>query len=123
MRLRIDPSNGTHPDADNCEVLEYDGTSGQVARWYAYGLGPDDVLNQMNLTAGTRETFIPDIQGSVLATLDSGSGVLAKAGYLPFGENASTTIGAAGLGILGNKLQDAAQGSYQNPSGSQAPGK
>jgi len=25
-------------DADNREVLEYDGTSGQVLRWYAYGM-------------------------------------------------------------------------------------
>ena len=32
-------------DADNREVLEYDGTSGQVGRWYAYGLGSNDVLN------------------------------------------------------------------------------
>jgi len=45
----------------------------------------------MNVTAGTRETMIPDIQGSILATLDSGSGVLTKTGYRPYGESASTT--------------------------------
>ena len=28
-------------DADNREVLEYDGSSGTVLRWYAYGLGPE----------------------------------------------------------------------------------
>jgi YD repeat-containing protein len=28
-------------DADNREVLEYDGASGQVLRWYACGLGPN----------------------------------------------------------------------------------
>ena len=44
----------------------------------------------MNLATGTRQTFIPDIQGSVLASLDSGTGALAKAGYQPFGESAST---------------------------------
>lgn len=77
-------------DADNREVLEYDGTSGQIERWYAYGLGPTAVLNQMNVAAGTRETMIPDIQGSILATLDSGSGALTKTGYRPYGESGST---------------------------------
>jgi YD repeat-containing protein len=42
-------------DADNCEVLEYDGTSGQVLRWYATGAGSNDVLNQMDVVAGTRQ--------------------------------------------------------------------
>jgi YD repeat-containing protein len=28
-------------DADNRTVLEYDGATGAIQRWYAYGLGPD----------------------------------------------------------------------------------
>lgn len=77
-------------DADNREVLEYDGASGAVQRWYAYGLGPNDVLNQMNVSANTRTTFIPDIQGSIIATLDSATGALSKTGYLPYGDSTST---------------------------------
>jgi len=78
-------------DADNREILEYNGASGQIQRWYSYGLGPNDVLNQMNIVANTRETMITDIQGSILATLDSGSAVLATTGYRPYGESPSTS--------------------------------
>ena len=77
-------------DADNREVLEYDGTTGAIGNWYAYGLGLGAPLNQMNVPAGTRETLIPDIQGSVLATLASGTGTLTKTGYFPYGESSST---------------------------------
>ena len=52
-------------DADNCEVLEYDGTSGAIQRWYAYGLDSNDVLNQTSVAAGRRMALIPDIQGSL----------------------------------------------------------
>lgn len=76
-------------DADNREILEYDGTSGQIERWYAYGLGPTNVLNQMSVAANTRETMILDIQGSIIGTLDSASGTLTKTGYMPYGESAS----------------------------------
>ena len=58
-------------DADNREVLEYDGTIGAIQRWYAYALGPNDVLNQMNVVAGTRATLLPDIIGSIIASQDS----------------------------------------------------
>jgi hypothetical protein len=68
-------------DADNREVLEYDGSTGAVQNWYAYGLGPDAVLNRMNVSASTRQTLIPDIQGSIVATLDSGTAALTKTGY------------------------------------------
>jgi YD repeat-containing protein len=77
-------------DADNREVLEYDGTSGAVQRWYAFGLGPDAVLNQMNPLPGTRATLIPDIQGSIVGTLDSGTGALTKTGYQPYGRTRRT---------------------------------
>ena len=66
-------------DADNREALEYDGTFGAPQRWYAFGQGPDDVLNQMNVAAGTRETMIPDIQGSIIGMLDSGGSDAAAA--------------------------------------------
>ncbi len=82
-------------DADNREVLEYDGSSGAVLRWHVFGQGVDDVLNQVNL-AGSRLTMIPDIQGSVIATLGSGAGALMKAGYLAFGENPSMVSGCRG---------------------------
>jgi RHS repeat-associated protein len=77
-------------DAGNREVLEYDGASGAIQRWYAYGLGSNDVLNQMNVVAATRATLVPDIQGSMIASLDSSSGALSKIAYLPYGKSAST---------------------------------
>ncbi len=76
-------------DAGNREVLEYDGASGAILRWYAYGLGSNDVLNQTNVAAATRTALIPDIQGSVIASLDSSSGTLSKTGYLPYGKSVS----------------------------------
>jgi RHS repeat-associated protein len=96
-------------DADNREVLEYDGSSGQVQRWYAYGLGPNDALNQMNIPAATRATFIPDIQGSMLATLDSSTGALTKDGYLPYGKSASIP---ASFGYTGQRADPETNGLY-----------
>jgi RHS repeat-associated protein len=78
-------------DADNREVLEYDGSSGAIGNWYSYGLGPNNVLNQMNVASGTRATLIPDILGSFIGTLDATSGTLTKFGYQTYGESASTT--------------------------------
>jgi len=73
------------------EVLSYDGTSGAIQQRFVWGLGIDDAVAQINVAASNaRLGFIPDIQGSVLATLDAGSGALTKAGYLSFGESAST---------------------------------
>jgi RHS repeat-associated protein len=84
-------------DAANREVLEYDGSSGAILRWYAYGLSSNDVLNQTNVGAATRTALIPDIQGSVIASLDSATATLTKAGYLPYGEsvNAPASFGYA----------------------------
>jgi RHS repeat-associated protein len=76
-------------DADNCEVLEYDGASGQVQRWYAYGLGLNDVLNQTNVPTSTRATFLPDMLGSIIGVLDS-AGALTKIGYAPYGAPSNT---------------------------------
>ena len=101
-------------DADGREVLEYNGTSGGLQTWYAYGAGSNEVLNQMNVPAGTRATLIPDIQGSIIGALAS-NGTLAKTGYQAYGENP---------GLAGGSFQYAAQrfdpetaGSTAQPSG------
>ena len=102
-------------DADDPEVLEYDDTSGALERWYAFGRGPDAVLGQMNVAAGTRETMIPDIQGSIIGTLDSGTGALAKSGYQPFGENPAVITGT--YRYTGRRFDGETAGSTSQPSG------
>lgn len=67
-------------------MLEYDGSSGAILCWYAYALWPNDVLNQMNVTAGTRAALVPDILGSIIASQDSSSG------SLPDGQNSWAAI-------------------------------
>jgi RHS repeat-associated protein len=62
-----------------------------VLNWYAYGLGANEVLNQMNVAGATRATMIPDIQGSIIGTLDAASGALSRRGYRPYGQSASVT--------------------------------
>jgi RHS repeat-associated protein len=106
-------------DADNREVLEYDGTSGQVLRWYAYGAGSNDVLNQLDVVAGTRQTFIPDLQGSILATLDSSTGALTKRGYLPYGASASVT---GSFAYAGQRIDAETSGLYYARARMYAPG-
>ena len=96
-------------DAANREVLEYDGTSGAIQRWYAYGLGSNDVLNQTNVVAGTRAALIPDIQGSVIASLDSVSGTLSKIGYLPYGKSAGAP---ATFGFTAQRIDPETNGLY-----------
>jgi len=96
-------------DAGNREVLEYDGASGAIQRWYAYGLGSNDVLNQMNVASATRATFVPDIQGSVIGSLDSGSGTLSKIGYLPYGKSASAS---GPFGYTGQRIDPETSGLY-----------
>jgi RHS repeat-associated protein len=96
-------------DAANREVLEYDAASGAILRWYAYGLGSNDVLNQMNVGSATRATLVPDIQGSVIASLDSGSGALTKIGYLPYGKSASVT---APFGYTAQRIDPETNGLY-----------
>jgi hypothetical protein len=48
------------------------------------------VLNQVSVTGSTRVTYIPDIQGSIVASLDASSGTLTKTGYQLFGESGTT---------------------------------
>jgi len=81
-------------------VLEYDGTTGQVLRWYAYGLGSNAVLGQMDVVAGTRTMPIPDLLGSVIASVDAGTGTISKSGYLPYGSGTPATP----FGFTGQRL-------------------
>lgn len=76
-------------DADDREVLAYDGSTGQIVERFVHGNGIDETLNRSDGT-GARATLIPDIQGSVIATLDSSTGALTKFGYRAFGQSPST---------------------------------
>jgi len=95
-------------DAQNREVLEYDGSTGALLRWYAYGLGPNAVLGQMNIPAGTRTTPVPDLLGSIVGSLDAGTGTLTKFAYRPYGASASP---ATPFGFTGQRF-DAESGLY-----------
>jgi YD repeat-containing protein len=92
----------TVTDADNRAVLEYAGSSGALLRWYAYGTGSNDVLSQISI-GGARADMIPDIQGSVLATLDSGTGAFTRQNYLPYGKSSGTSI-AGTFGYTGQRI-------------------
>ncbi|MGO9774796.1 MAG: RHS repeat-associated core domain-containing protein [Roseiarcus sp.] len=63
----------------------------------------------MDLAAGTRATLIPDIQGSILGSLDAATGTLTKWGYLPFGQS-STTAGT--FRYTGARIDAATGGLY-----------
>jgi RHS repeat-associated protein len=106
-------------DADNREVLEYNGSSGVIQNWYSFApanaFGPDAVLNQMNVASGTRATFIPDILGSFVGTLDAASGTLTKFGYQTFGENPSLTSGS--FQYTARRFDPETAGSAAQPSG------
>jgi RHS repeat-associated protein len=78
-------------DPQGRALLDYDGASGTIQNWYAIGSGPNDVLNQINVTGSTRATYIPDVQGSIVASLDASSGTLTKAGYQTWGESGVTS--------------------------------
>lgn len=95
-------------DADNREVLEYDGSTGAIQRWYAYGLGPNAVLSQMNVAAATRATLVPDMLGSIVGSLDSGATSLTKVGYLPYGKSGS----AGPFGFTGQRIDLETSGLY-----------
>ncbi len=77
-------------DPGNRALLDYNGATGAVLDWYAFGAGPNDALTQLNVTANTRVTYIPDLIGSVIGALDSGTGAITKTGYQPYGESPST---------------------------------
>ena len=95
-------------DSDNREVLEYDGGTGAILRWYAYGLGPNEALNQMNVPASARAAFAPDLQGSIVATFNS-AGILSKAAYLAYG---GSVAAATPFGYTGQRLDGESGGLY-----------
>ena len=94
-------------DADNREVLEYDGSTGAVLRWCAYGLGSNDVLAQVEVSGGTRLSPVPDLQGSVIATM-SNAGTLTSFAYRAYGASASAP---AQFGYTGQRI-DAETANY-----------
>jgi RHS repeat-associated protein len=98
----------TITDADNRAVLDYDGTSGAILRWYAYALGPNAVLSQMNVAAGTRTMLVPDTLGSIIGTMDSGATAITPFAYKPYGSASATP---ATFGYTGQQV-DAETGSY-----------
>jgi len=99
----------TVADPANRALLDYDGSSGAILRWYAFALGANDVLNQTNVAAGTRTTFIPDLQGSIIATQDSSTGALTKTGYLPYGAGPGAPIT---FGYTGQRIDPETNGLY-----------
>jgi RHS repeat-associated protein len=95
--------------ADNREVLEYDGSTGALLRWYAYGLGPNAVLGQMNIPANTRTTPVPDLLGTIVGSMDAGTGTLTKFAYRPYGASAAP---ASPFGFTGQRVDPEAGGIY-----------
>ena len=94
--------DGTAPD-----LLDYDGTTGQLLTRTIPGPGANDPIARIDLTTNTRTTYIPDIQGSIIAALDSATGALTKQGYRPFGESPGTSA----FGYTGQRL-DSETGLY-----------
>lgn len=104
-RRKVRTVNGTTTitvtGADNRELLDYDGSNGAILRWYAYGPGPNAVLSQMNVAAGTRDTLLPDLLGSIVASVDSGTGNISPFGYRPYG---TTSAAPAQFGYTGQRV-------------------
>jgi RHS repeat-associated protein len=119
-KLKTVGSTGTIyiTDADNREVLEYSASSGAPANWYSFApvaaFGPDAVLNQMDVSAGTRQTLIPDVQGSIAAALAS-NGALTRFGYETYGENPGLTSGS--YRYAARRLDAETAGSPSQPDG------
>ena len=59
--------------------------------------------------------MIPDTQGSIVATLDSGTGALTKTGYQPYGENPANLTGR--FRYTARRLDAETGGSTAQPSG------
>jgi RHS repeat-associated protein len=91
-------------DADNREVLEYDGSSGAILRWHAYGLGPNAVLGTMDLGTATRTALLPDVLGSTMATMNAGTAALTPVGYLPYGASSTALSGLPAFAFTGRRV-------------------
>lgn len=105
-------------DAQNREVLEYDGSTGALLRWHAYGLGPNAVLGQMNIPANTRTTPVPDLLGSIVGSMNAGTGTLTKFAYRPYG---ATPSPATPFGFTGQRF-DQESGLYYYRARMYSPG-
>ena len=92
------------------DLLEYDNSTGQIIAWNVAGPGANSILSRANLALGTRTTPIPDIQGSIIATLDAASGTLTKQNYLPYG---GPSPGGFAFGYTGQRY-DAETGLYHD---------
>lgn len=69
----------------------------------------------MNVASGTRATLIPNVQGSVIGSLDANSGTLTKTGYQAYGENPSLSSGS--LQYTARRFDPETAGSAVQPSG------
>jgi len=103
----------------NREILEYAGATGALQNWYAYGLGPNEALNQMNVASNTRATLIPDVQGSFVGSFDASTGTLTKFGYQAYGESAST---GGSFRYTGQRIDPETNGLYYYRARMYAPG-
>jgi hypothetical protein len=107
-------------DAANREILEYDATTGDLA-WYSHGAGLTDVHNRIDTAANKRLTYIPDIQGSILATADSSTGTVAQAWYLAYGESANAAASFAYTGLRIDPEINGHLAAFCNPTRSAIP--
>lgn len=69
----------------------------------------------MNVATDTRETLTPDVQGSIVGVLNSGTGALTRIGYEAFGENPGLTSGT--YRYTAQRLDPETAGSTSQPSG------
>ena len=89
-------------------ISTYDGATCALQKRLQYGLGIDDAVMVIDVATGTRDSLIPDIQGSMIGSLASGTAILTKIGYRPYGLSATAT---PGIRYTGRRL-DALTGLY-----------
>lgn len=63
----------------------------------------------MHCHRNSRATFIPDVQGSIVATLASSTGALTKTGYLPYGASSTTPVS---FGYTAQRIDPETNGLY-----------
>ncbi len=64
----------------------------------------------MNVAGSTRGTLIPDILGSIVASLDASSGTLTKSGFQTYGESSTTPTNS--FGYIGARVDSETNGLY-----------
>ena len=78
-------------DPQGRALLDYDGASGHDPELVCLRIRPERRAQPDQRHRSTRATNIPDIQGSIVASLDASSGTLTKAGYQTYGESSVTS--------------------------------